>query len=60
MIQKDRRARAIYMAADSPAKLPPMMIASCRMNILQIIGSATGNEAVVNIGAQSWRLTTDN
>ena len=26
-----RRARPIYMAADSPAKLPPIMIASCLM-----------------------------
>src|SRR5689334_14010163 len=52
MMQTDRRARAIYMAADRPAKLPPMIIASCRMNTLPIIGAATGNETVVNAGAQ--------
>jgi hypothetical protein len=28
MMQTERLARAIYVAADSPAKLPPMMMAS--------------------------------
>src|SRR3954447_12386895 len=51
-MQTDRRARATYMAAESPAKLPPTMMASCRMDVLQVVGSAVGGEAAVEVGAQ--------
>src|SRR5215208_3894399 len=34
-MRTDRRPRARYIAADNPAKLPPMMMASSRMSILQ-------------------------
>jgi len=39
------------MAAASPAELPPMMRASCRMGVVQVVGAATGIKAV-EVGTQ--------
>src|SRR5687768_8755096 len=53
MTQTDRRPRATYIAADRPAKLPPMMMTSCRMFFLHVVWIVAPGETAANGAAQT-------